>query len=483
QTVLEHIILQGLTIQNGRWGIDAQNTRDIYIHHNIIQDVGYGVYNRRSNGWEYNQIVCDNTITGRISWPGSGIPRERGIDLRGDGNVVCYNTVQSFGDCISVQPYTGPSYGNDVYGNDASYCVDDGIEIDYNQANARVWRNRVMNSCKGISLQPIYGGPAYIFRNELFNIEIVPLKMYNYTTGFYVVHNTSVKHSDGHGDKNEMWRNVVFRNNLFLGTRYAFEFLTVADEGFRDLDYNAWGTTRAIGNANAPYFKWDDVSYGTMTDLPPGVEDNGIPAVFGDLVNAALSASWDTAVPPSSRDLRLAAGAPEIDAGVSLPNLNDGFAISGLPDMGAFEYGQPLPQYGPRPATPDLSTSFKRANFPNPALGEVVTFTISIQNTAWPLAETISLTDTIPSGLTYVPGSLTASSGTPDDGAVPTLRWSGFLGSATAVTISYAVTVTETEPRPINNTVTIDAGSAGVFNFSAAILVNGRFVYLPVVVS
>lgn len=115
----------------------------------------------------------------------------------------------------------------------------------------------------GVSVQPIYGGPAYIFRNELFNLESVPVKMHNQTTGFYVIHNTGVKHSNGYGDNGAMWRNVTLRNNLFLGTRYAFEFTTIADEGFRDFDYNAWGTTRAI-DPGGPFFKWDDERYDTL---------------------------------------------------------------------------------------------------------------------------------------------------------------------------------------------------------------------------
>ena len=52
--------------------------------------------------------------------------------------------------------------------------------------------------------------------------------------------------------------------------------------------------------------------------------------------------------PPGSRDLRLAAAAPEINAGAVLPNLNDPFVTDGHPDQGAFEAGQPLPVYGPR---------------------------------------------------------------------------------------------------------------------------------------
>ncbi len=342
---IAYVIIAGLTIQNGHWGVDAQNSHDIVICRNVIRNVDFGIYNRRGDALEGNQTLCDNVITGRTTWPGSGIPSERGIDLRGYGNVVCHNTVQNFGDGISIQPSTGNSFGNDIYGNDVAYCVDDGIEIDYNQANVRVWRNRVMNARMGVSVQPIRGGPAYIFRNELFNLESTPIKMHNQTTGFYVIHNTSVKLGNGHGDDGSMWRNAVFRNNLFLGTEYAFEFTTVADKGFRHFDYNAWGTTRT----SVPYFKWNNIRYNTLTDLPAGVEDHGVKATFGHLVNAALPSGWNRPVTPGSRDLRLAAGAPEINAGLAIANLNDAFPLTGAPDLGAFESGQPLPLYGPRP--------------------------------------------------------------------------------------------------------------------------------------
>ncbi len=473
-----HVIIAGLIIQNGHWGVDAQHSHDLVLRYNTIRDVDDGVINRRGDAQEYNQTVCDNLIEGRTPWPGSGIPSERGIDLRGDGNVVCHNTVRYFGDCVSVQPFTGPSYGNDIFGNDVSYCVDDGIEIDYNQANARVWRNRVMNARMGVSLQPIRGGPAYIFRNEFFNLESVPIKMHNDTTGFYIVHNTGAKHSDGYGDNGAMWRNAVLRNNLFLGTRYAFEFTTVADEGFRDFDYNAWGTSRAIGGPDAPHFKWDNVRYDTLADLPPGVEDHGVPVGFADLANASLPSDWNVAAEPGSRDLRLVAGSAAINAGATLPNLNDAFPLDGPPDNGAFEYGQPLPEYGPRAQVPDLSASTKEAGSLAPGFGEVLIYTLTMRNTGAPLVEEISMTDTIPAGLAYIPGSLSASSGTVDESAAPTLTWTGIL-NGDLLTITYSVTVTETGAQAITNTATIDAGSAGVFTRSATIIVNGQLRYLP----
>ncbi len=344
-----HIMVEGFVISDGQWGIDAQNTQDILIVGNTIQDVSYGMVNRRDGGTEARQTVCDNEITGRTTWPQAGIPSERGIDLRGTGNVVCHNTVRYFGDCVSLQPFTSDSFGNDVFGNDAAFCVDDGIEIDYNQANVRVWGNRVTNARMGVSVQPIAGGPAYIVRNEFFNLESVPIKMHNDTTGFVVAHNTGVKVGDGHGDNGAMWRNATFRNNVFIGTRYAFEFTTVRDEGFRDFDYNAWGTTREI-DPGGPWFKWENVRYDRIGDLPTGVEDHGVEVGMLDLVGASLPPAADTAAVPGSADLRPASGSVAINGGTPLDNLNDGVTIVGNPDMGAFEYGFALPEYGPRVA-------------------------------------------------------------------------------------------------------------------------------------
>ena len=340
-----HVIIDGFVISNGHWGVDAQNTQDIRITGNTIEDVDFGVVNRRDNGTEARQTVCDNQIVGRTDWPQAGvIPGERGIDLRGTGNVVCHNTVRYFGDCVSVQPFTGDSFGQDVYGNDAAFCVDDGIEIDYNQANVRVWQNRVTNARMGVSVQPIAGGPAYIFRNEFFNLESVPIKMHNDTTGFIVAHNTGVKVGNGYGDNGAMWRNTILRNNVFIGTRYAFEFTTERDEGFRDFDFNAWGTSQSTG----PWFKWENVRYDRIGDLPANVEDHGVEIGILELVGAGLPTDWDVAVEPGLADLRLASGAVAIDAGTSLDNLNDGVTIVNEPDLGAFEYGFALPEYGPR---------------------------------------------------------------------------------------------------------------------------------------
>ena len=47
--------------------------------------------------------------------------------------------------------------------------------------------------------------------------------------------------------------------------------------------------------------------------------------------------------------MTLKAGCNAINAGAALPNINDRYVVDGAPDLGAYEVGQPLPTYGPRP--------------------------------------------------------------------------------------------------------------------------------------
>jgi len=340
-----HIIVENLVIQNGYWGVDAQNTQYILFKRNIVRNVGFGFYNRRANGWELSQMLTDNIFTGRTAWPGSGIPSERGIDLRGTGNIVCYNRVQNFGDGVSIQPNSSNAYANDIYGNDIAYIVDDPIEIDYNVANARVWRNRVANGRMGISLAPIYGGPVYVFRNEFFNLEesYSAYKMNREPAGLVIIHNTSSKMGNGTSSPSG-WQNTFLRNNVMLGTRYVMEEYGLISGSIDDWDYDALGTTYVL------FAKWDNIRYADLNELrtSSGIEAHAVAANLGDLINAPLLALYTDGITPGSYDLRLNIGVPAIDAGEVLPNINDPFVFDRKPDCGAFEYGQPLPPYGPR---------------------------------------------------------------------------------------------------------------------------------------
>jgi len=80
-----------------------------------------------------------------------------------------------------------------------------------------------------------------------------------------------------------------------------------------------------------------------------GQDANSVLLDFDIFVNAQMPDLDDPGrlYDPQQVDLRLRRGADAVDAGVVLPNINDGFN-GRAPDLGAYEYGQDMPHYGPR---------------------------------------------------------------------------------------------------------------------------------------
>jgi uncharacterized repeat protein (TIGR01451 family) len=132
-------------------------------------------------------------------------------------------------------------------------------------------------------------------------------------------------------------------------------------------------------------------------------------------------------------------------------------------------------------ADPDLSPSSKTASQSSVVLSDTVTYTLEIVNDGDLLTSTVHLTDTIPAGLSYLPGSLSATSGTVDDAAAPTLTWTGVLTPTPIITITYAVTVTATMPEGITNTMVITTPGFDPIERSATLIANGEQLYLPLI--
>jgi uncharacterized repeat protein (TIGR01451 family) len=123
-------------------------------------------------------------------------------------------------------------------------------------------------------------------------------------------------------------------------------------------------------------------------------------------------------------------------------------------------------------APPDLSPTTKHASIANAIFGDTVTYTIVLRNTGGPFTNTVRVTDTIPAGLSYVPGSFTATKGTIDASAAPTLKWNGVMSNTPAITLTYAVTVSTLTGQLVTNTAAINAAVLPVFNRSAAITIS-----------
>jgi len=123
----------------------------------------------------------------------------------------------------------------------------------------------------------------------------------------------------------------------------------------------------------------------------------------------------------------------------------------------------------------ETGEAHKTASIGAPEHGQTVTYTIVVRD----ITTTVNLTDNVPTYLSYLPGTLTATLGTVTDTNAPTLNWSGTLTPTPAVTVTYAVTVNTTGTHVVTNTVVIAAPGYQTLTSTATIIANGYTLHLP----
>jgi len=290
-------------------------------------------------------FVADNVIEGPSVWPRSkGIENARGVQVTGAGHVVCYNRIERFADAVDT--FDSPACeAIDFYNNDVRQMTDDGMELDYSRRNVRCFDNRFTDVYQGISVQPVYGGPVYAFRNAIYNVVAEPFKMHNSPSGAVFYHNTVVKK----GPPlllytREPASNLVMRNNLFVGTAagYAWECNPAMTDC--DFDYDAFA-----GGPFKMFLKWNGARYTTfeeMTAKAP-IERHAVYVEAAGLFASGVVAPMDEKAVHGPVDLRIAETSKAVDAGQGLAGFEAALAGKG-PDLGAYEAGKPLPHYGPR---------------------------------------------------------------------------------------------------------------------------------------
>jgi uncharacterized repeat protein (TIGR01451 family) len=98
----------------------------------------------------------------------------------------------------------------------------------------------------------------------------------------------------------------------------------------------------------------------------------------------------------------------------------------------------------------------------------------------------VHLTNTLPSALTYVTGSLTSSAGQGvfiPDAASGVITWSGDMGAQATVKLAYLADVAQTGATSygIINQASLDDWHAPPYQLQALVIVNPRFLYLPLI--
>jgi len=357
----DYLWFEGLTFRRARTAILAgtrrAGARGLVVRRCKIEDVIMGVWSTSRDSANWYIADCVLIGTNRTWYPRPKAymsPSHTGVNVYGQGIVVCHNRITRFSDALAIANHGPPSMDPrkqcvavDFYNNDLSWAQDDPMEADYGCHNIRVYRNRCYNAHTGLSVQPSYGGPIYLIRNEVFGVTALSLKLHNYCTGLEIYHNTLLTAGQGFRSFHK-WQNGILRNNLILGARrYAME--TGSLTPYTSLDYNGYRRADDPGR----FIKWYDGSkwgrYPTLKEFTQatGHERHGIEVDYDIFVKAAKPEEGKTSR-PSDLDLRLRRGAAPVDAGCVLPNVNDEFTGK-APDLGCYEVGKPRPHYGPRP--------------------------------------------------------------------------------------------------------------------------------------
>ncbi|MGH9937622.1 MAG: right-handed parallel beta-helix repeat-containing protein, partial [Blastocatellia bacterium] len=199
-----HVILEKVTV-NGT--VDLLGAEDAAVRHCAV-NAKFGIVANQPPGCR-NCYIADNVVSYVMPWVAEGMGSGsvwggaanvgEGIQITGPGNVICFNRVRGYRDCISLMEdqWVHNQVSIDIYNNDIHVGADDAIEADFCMGNCRILRNRITNCFMGLSSQPSLGGPAYFIRNVMYNLIEAPFKLERHSVGNIFFHNTAVKVGDG----------------------------------------------------------------------------------------------------------------------------------------------------------------------------------------------------------------------------------------------------------------------------------------------
>jgi uncharacterized repeat protein (TIGR01451 family) len=258
---------------------------------------------------------------------------------------------------------------------------------------------------------------------------------------------------------------------------WPYSVYHAAEEFYRFASEPAVADLDADGHPEVIFASWAQKGSGHTGKLHI-LDAQGTPLHEVDLPAAYGSPDWNGALAaPTLADLD---GDPDLE--VVLNTAHSGFAAYDLPGTADARilWGTGRGSYQRTGALlwGDLSASTKQASQTAPSPGATLRYTIQLRNPG-PTLEHVSLTDTLPSEVTFS-GNLYASSGTADVSG-DTITWQGAVSAAEAVTVHFDVTVSDqiVDPRPIVNTAQIDDGLGSVWQRQATVIANGHTTFLP----
>ncbi|WP_425257002.1 hypothetical protein ACPOLB_15990 [Rubrivivax sp. RP6-9] len=302
------------------------------------------------------RLVYNCSIVGNNSWaktyeinPESGGPNytwnDDGVSGPGQGNCFFDCSITGHGDTFKIQSSRGVffSAATFMYRVACDRTGDDFAELDDATGNCAVYDCAVKNAGSGLSVDGIYGGPIYFFRNRVANTARGPIKPTSDSQNVAILSNTFLRTNSATGfglyasasGANLNWR---VRNNaiLYRGTGDVIRW----DASLPNLNWNhnaiypASGANITLGAGRGAY---NGLAAAKSALAPLMANDVAAPSdPFATPV--ALPADYKTEY-TGSMDWSLAAGVSLRNTGVALAGITDGF--SGIaPDIGAVIAGR-----------------------------------------------------------------------------------------------------------------------------------------------
>jgi uncharacterized repeat protein (TIGR01451 family) len=111
--------------------------------------------------------------------------------------------------------------------------------------------------------------------------------------------------------------------------------------------------------------------------------------------------------------------------------------------------------------------------------GDVVSYTLALRNSGGATTGAVQVEATVPSGLSYLAGSLHATAGAADASAAPILRWQGVIYTNQTITLTYQVTVGAAPAGALPTTAQITAPGQAPFDRTATLTVRSGGAATP----
>jgi hypothetical protein len=363
--IVENLTLQGSGVDSGTdassygvvFAVESDNVtlRDLDLR-GVDQGIVSAVLVRQV-------LAYNNDLRGNNVWNAAAIEtnatwNDEGIKLPGTGNAIFENSIHGFGDAISFSN-GGTASGCYIYRNRITMTGDDAFEVDYSQRNIGVYDNYVANSATFLSLDPLWAGPLYVFRNVSINTIRGPFKLNDTNSGFLIYNNTIVRTEGKTGwaavqFNNGALNNWSYRNNLLVYQGPPGQLLAMEPPGQERIDFtnNGWfpdGQVWWTGSGGS-FASLDEA----RTKLPTSIPLFGTATQRHAADFIVESSPFATSITLGASHLTefTAAAVPVLRgdskakrAGVAIPNVTDGFS-GGAPDVGALIEGRTPVRWG-----------------------------------------------------------------------------------------------------------------------------------------